>query len=276
MFSLFLGFSFYSLILIGTESASILFLVFCILFLVFRVLLFIYLSILLCFVLRCFFRCFVFCAVSGCLVLLLQRTVKTFRLGPHPAPIIPVDVVSRAIVHSALGWGGPLLAAATTTTATTTTATATTPTTAAAAAAAASPFPSFAELEGKGLMSDDVSDNHANDKGFRGSSGGGSGGGGRCGGWDGGGGGGGRGGGSGDDRAVSVGKRSEGADARGYPDVVIRNLAWATHPVESHRRRRRHRALGVKRDDDGDDNDDDHQTGGGEGKPTKGFCGEGG
>ncbi|CAM9189791.1 unnamed protein product, partial [Ectocarpus fasciculatus] len=46
--------------------------------------------------------------VTGCQVLVLQRAVKTFRLGPHPAPIIPVDVVSRAIVHSALGWGGPL------------------------------------------------------------------------------------------------------------------------------------------------------------------------
>eukprot|EP00752_Nemacystus_decipiens_P003513 g3241.t2 len=50
--------------------------------------------------------------VTGCQVLVLQRAVKTFRLGPHPAPIIPVDVVSRAIVHSALGWGGPLTAAA--------------------------------------------------------------------------------------------------------------------------------------------------------------------
>lgn len=38
-------------------------------------------------------------------MLLLQRVVKTFRLGSHPAPVIPVDVVSRAIVHSALGWG---------------------------------------------------------------------------------------------------------------------------------------------------------------------------
>lgn len=49
--------------------------------------------------------------VSGCLVLLLQRAVKTFRLGPHPAPIIPVDIVSRAIVHSALGWGAALSSA---------------------------------------------------------------------------------------------------------------------------------------------------------------------
>ncbi len=46
-------------------------------------------------------------------MLVLQRAVKTFRLGPHPAPIIPVDVVSRAIVHSALGWGGPLTTAGT-------------------------------------------------------------------------------------------------------------------------------------------------------------------
>ncbi|CAN0027492.1 unnamed protein product, partial [Hapterophycus canaliculatus] len=50
--------------------------------------------------------------VTGCQVLVLQRAVKTFRLGPHPAPIIPVDVVSRAIVHMALGWGGPLTTAA--------------------------------------------------------------------------------------------------------------------------------------------------------------------
>lgn len=48
-------------------------------------------------------------------MLVLQRAVKTFRLGPHPAPIIPVDVVSRAIVHSALGWGGPLITTTTTT-----------------------------------------------------------------------------------------------------------------------------------------------------------------
>lgn len=45
-------------------------------------------------------------------MLILHRVVKTFRLGSHPAPLIPVDVVSRAIVHSALGWGGPLTAPA--------------------------------------------------------------------------------------------------------------------------------------------------------------------
>lgn len=45
-------------------------------------------------------------------MLVLQRAVKTFRLGPHPAPIIPVDVVSRAIVHSALGWGASSATAA--------------------------------------------------------------------------------------------------------------------------------------------------------------------
>lgn len=39
-------------------------------------------------------------------MLLLQRVVRTFRLGSHPAPVIPVDVVSRGIVHAALGWGG--------------------------------------------------------------------------------------------------------------------------------------------------------------------------
>ncbi|CAN0427104.1 unnamed protein product, partial [Discosporangium mesarthrocarpum] len=43
--------------------------------------------------------------VTGCLVLILRRVTKTFLLGPHPAPIVPVDVVSRAIVHRALGWG---------------------------------------------------------------------------------------------------------------------------------------------------------------------------
>lgn len=43
--------------------------------------------------------------LPGCQVLVLQRAVKTFRLGPHPAPIIPVDVVSRAIVLAAMGWG---------------------------------------------------------------------------------------------------------------------------------------------------------------------------
>ncbi|CAN0018134.1 unnamed protein product, partial [Choristocarpus tenellus] len=43
--------------------------------------------------------------VTGCLVLLLRRVVKTFNLGPHTSPVIPVDVVSRAIVHQALGWG---------------------------------------------------------------------------------------------------------------------------------------------------------------------------
>ncbi|CAM9318219.1 unnamed protein product [Ectocarpus sp. 12 AP-2014] len=94
--------------------------------------------------------------VTGCQVLVLQRAVKTFRLGPHPAPIIPVDVVSRAIVHSALGWGGPL--------------TSSSPAAAAAAAAAANIMAAIPDIPG-----------------------------------------------------------SPAAESR--PDVVIRNLAWATHPA---------------------------------------------
>ncbi|CAB1112580.1 unnamed protein product [Ectocarpus sp. CCAP 1310/34] len=90
---------------------------------------------------------------TGCQVLVLQRAVKTFRLGPHPAPIIPVDVVSRAIVHSALGWGGPLTSSSP-----------------AAAAAAANIMAAIPDIPG-----------------------------------------------------------SPAAESR--PDVVIRNLAWATHPV---------------------------------------------
>lgn len=86
-------------------------------------------------------------------MLVLQRAVKTFRLGPHPAPIIPVDVVSRAIVHSALGWGGPLTSSSP-----------------AAAAPAANIMAAIPDISG-----------------------------------------------------------SPAAESR--PDVVIRNLAWATHPA---------------------------------------------
>lgn len=43
---------------------------------------------------------------TGSLVLLLKRIVMIFRSGSKPLPVIPVDVVSRVIVHSAFGWRG--------------------------------------------------------------------------------------------------------------------------------------------------------------------------
>lgn len=95
-------------------------------------------------------------------MLVLQRAVKTFRLGPQPAPIIPVDVVSRAIVHSALGWGGPL-------------------TTTAAAATRATVVVSIPRRRPRDITGTD----------------------------EGGG----------------------GSAASSCPEVMIRNLAWATHPV---------------------------------------------
>lgn len=95
-------------------------------------------------------------------MLCLQRAVKTFRLGPHPAPIIPVDVVSRAIVHSALGWGGPL-----------------TTTAAAAHVAVAASIPRRRPRD-------------------------------LCG--------------------TTMGGGGSGLAASSCPEVMIRNLAWATHP----------------------------------------------